>query len=323
MKTTMSGLVLYSALILFSPAPLAAQRQARSSGDSELLDYIGSESANPACGVCLNAARGHLEKVAREKILKMTAGMAKIQAGEYMIGAEKGRGEPDELPRHTVWLDAFYMDKKEVTIAEYLEFVKATSGNHPEWAKPGGKFNLETGKDPYYRRLEQLIKTCPSCPVFGVFWEDAAAYCGWKKRRLPTEAEWETAAAAGSPNKYSFGDSEADSGDFSWYEDNSAETPHKTGSKGNNALGLYDMHGNVWEWVQDFYDKTYYGNSLRKNPAGPATGRDHVIRGGSWAASTEEMAVTNRASYGKANDDIGFRCAVSENVISRSERKGF
>lgn len=313
----LTGIITQQVLLLLLAAPLAAQRQTQSAADSELLRYVHSENADPSCGACLNAARSYSEGVAREKLLKMTAGMAKVPAGEYKIGAIKGTGEPDELPRHTVLLDAFYLDKREVTIAEYLEFVKTTGSNQPEWSKPGGKFNLETGKDKYYRRLEGVIKTCPSCPVFGVFWEDAAAYCRWKNRRLPSEAEWETAAAAGSPNKYSFGDSEADAGDFAWNETNSGETPHKSGSKGPNALGFHDMHGNVWEWVQDFYDKTYYSSGLKKNPKGPESGRDHVIRGGSWASAADEMAITNRASYGKANDDIGFRCAVSESELSR------
>ena len=307
----------FSAVPFACPAPLSAQVSARDGAKSELLNYIQSEGANPACGVCLNAARAHLESITKEKLLKKTAGMAKVAAGDYKIGAEKGRGEPDELPRHIVSLDAFYLDKHEVTIAEYQEFVKATHGNHPEWSKPGGKFNLETGKEKYYRRVADLIANCPSCPVFGIFWEDAYAYCRWKNRRLPTEAEWEAAAAAGSPNKYSFGDSEADAGDFAWNETNSVELPHKTGTKAPSALGLYDMHGNVWEWVQDFYDKTYYTASPRKNPEGPESGREHVIRGGSWASTAEEMAVTNRASYGKANDDIGFRCAVSESALTR------
>ena len=317
-KTT--PLLLCFFLALFSPAaeaPLRAQFPGRDIARSELLKYIQGESADPACGVCLKAANSHFEDIARKKILKLTAGMAKVPAGDYKIGSEKGRGEPNEQPRHPVLLDAFYLDQREVTIAEYQEFVKATQGNHPEWAKPGGKFNLETGGEKYYRRLGGLIKSCPSCPVFGVFWEDAAAYCRWKNRRLPTEAEWEAAASAGSPNKYSFGDSEADAGDFSWNEKNSGGVPHKTGGKGPNALGFYDMHGNVWEWVQDFYGKTYYAESPRKDPKGPETGRERVIRGGSWASAPDEMAVTNRASYAKANDDVGFRCAVSESELTR------
>lgn len=315
MKTTISGLILHTALALFSAAPLAAQRQDQAAAQSELLKYMRSGGADPACGACLSAANRHFEDITLKKLLKKAAGMVKVPAGEYKIGAEKGRGQQDEMPRHAVWLDAFYLDKQEVTIAEYRGFVQATGGNYPEWAKPGGKLNLETGTDKHYRRLEGLIQNCPSCPVFGVFWEDADAYCRWKGRRLPTEAEWEAAAAAGSPNKYAFGDSEADAGNFAWSEANSGEMPHKAASKGPNALGLHDMHGNVWEWVRDLYGKTFYESSPKKNPKGPESGREHVIRGGSWASAPDEMAVSNRAGYSKANDDIGFRCAVSESEL--------
>jgi len=151
--------------------------------------------------------------------------------------------------------------------------------------------------------------------VFGVFWEDADAYCAWKKKRLPTEAEWEVAAGAGTDTKFSFGDSDAAAGDYAWYDANSGETPHPGGTRKKNADGLYDMHGNVWEWVSDLYDKGYYAVSPKNNPTGPDAGREHAIRGGSWAASSEEMAVTNRGSYGKANDDIGFRCAAPERDV--------
>jgi sulfatase modifying factor 1 len=307
MKTTPTLLLLALTLL---PAALAAQPSA--AGDSELIKYMRGENADPACGVCIKSADRFLKNLRDAALAQKTKGMALVPAGEYQIGSEPGRGDPDERPRHKIWLDAFFIDKQEVSLADYQFFVKSTRGNHPEWDKPGGKFNLETGKEKYYRRLSGLIQSCPACPVFGVFWEDAAAYCAWKKRRLPTEAEWEVAAAAGSPNKYSFGDSPADAGDFAWFADNSGETPHKGGAKGPNALGLYDMTGNVWEWVHDFYGKTYYEISLRKNPRGPDTGREHVIRGGSWASEADELGVTNRANYAKANDDIGFRCAVAE-----------
>ena len=312
MKTTLSGLLLLSTLAVFSADPLAAQRRPQSSAESELLKYMRGESADPSCVVCLNAARRHLENAAQEKILKKAAGMAKVPAGEYKIGAEKGRGEPDELPRHTVRLDAFYLDKHEVTIGEYQEFVKATQGNYPEWAKPGGKFNLETGTKNHYRPLAELIKSCPSCPVFGVFWEDADAYCRWKKRRLPTEAEWEAAAAAGSRTKYSFGDSEADAGDFSWSEKNSGEVPHKAGSKSPSALGLYDMHGNVEEWCHDWYGP--YAARAATDPVGRADGDFRVTRGGSHSTTLEFLRSANRS--GTLPEDkswlIGFRVVQAE-----------
>ncbi|MDD5209490.1 MAG: SUMF1/EgtB/PvdO family nonheme iron enzyme [Elusimicrobiales bacterium] len=311
MKTTFTLLSLW--LLLTGAADCFAQRASR--GDSELISYIRSGTADPACGVCLGSATKYFKERHAGELAKKTAGMALVPAGEYRIGAEKGKGEPDELPMHAVSLDAFYMDKTEVTLADYLTFAKTTGGNYPEWAKPSGKFNLETGKEKYYRRLEGLIKDCPSCPVFGIFWSDAAAYCAYKKRRLPTEAEWEAAATGGTSVKYNFRDSTADAGNFAWFAANSGELPHKTACKSPNAFGMYDMNGNVWEWVSDFYGRNYYQASPRRNPKGPETGKEHVIRGGSWASDADEMASTNRASYGKANDDIGFRCAASQKDI--------
>lgn len=296
----------------FFPGALNARQRTLTEPQQYLLDYIGSGKAVPACGVCLDGARQYAEERKDAALKELTRGMALIRGGDYMIGAQKGKGEPDELPRHKVWLDAFYIDTKEAAIGDYLAFVKATGGNHPEWAKPGGKFNLKDGKDKYYHRLRDVLDGCPGCPVFGVLWEDADAYCRWKKKRLPTEAEWEAAAAGGTAAKFSFGDSSADAGDFAWYEANSAGKPHPGGTKRPNASGLYDMHGNVWEWTADYYDKGYYAAGPARNPKGPAAGRDRVLRGGSWASGDDELALTNRASYHKANDDIGFRCALSE-----------
>lgn len=303
-------------LLALLPAPAAAQRAP--GGDTELLRYIRSDKADPSCGACLKSAGEYFSRKRAAELSSKTVGMVRVPQGEYKIGSEPGKGEPDEFPRHAVYLDAFYIDAREVTIAEYLEFTRNYGGNYPEWAKPGGKYNLETGKDKYYKRLDTLLKTCFTCPVMGVLWEDADAYCRWKKRRLPTEAEWEAAAAAGSNAKFSFGDSGAEAGRHAWYDANSGEQPHPVGTKAPNALGLYDMHGNVWEWVSDYYDKAYYKSSPRTNPKGPpapASGRTRVIRGGSWASADDELALANRASYTKANDDIGFRCAISEKEV--------
>lgn len=301
-------------LLLLLAAPLGAQPAPF--GDSELLNYLRSPASDPACGVCLNSAVKFFSDRAKAELEKKTAGMALVPAGAYRLGSPDGVGDPDEAPGADVVLDAFYIDRTEVTLGDYMAFVKATGGNHPEWLKPGGKFNYETGADPYYRRLAGVIKTCGRCPVFGVTWENAKAYCASRARRLPTEAEWEAAARAGSAGKYSFGDSPAAAGDYAWYEVNSGETPHPVGQKKPNKLGIYDMHGNVWEWTADIYYAGAYASRPRRNPPAQQTGgREAVIRGGSWAFDADSMRSGNRASTRKPNDDIGFRCAVSESEL--------
>ncbi|HAT71839.1 MAG TPA: hypothetical protein DCS63_03390 [Elusimicrobia bacterium] len=315
MEIIAPALVLRSALVLFLAAPLAAQRLSPAAAESELLNYMRGDGADPACGVCINSARRHLEDAAREKLLKKTAGMALVPGGKRRLGSPEGVGDPDERPAADIILPPFYMDKTEATIGDYAQFTRATSGNYPEWLKPGGKFNISTGSEKYYRRLEGILKACDNCPVFGVAWADAAAYCRWKNKRLPTEAEWEAAARAGSEEAYSFGNSRHAAEDFAWLETNSGEVPHPVGAKKPNKHGLSDMHGNVWEWVADLYDKAYYSRRPSRNPKGPETGQEHVIRGGSWAFDTDSARSGNRASTQKPNDDIGFRCAVSESEL--------
>jgi formylglycine-generating enzyme required for sulfatase activity len=316
MRSILPGLLLRAALVLACAAPAAAQGRARAAADSELLNYIMGEGADPSCGVCLGAARRHMEDLARERLLKKTAGMAFIPGGPRRLGSPDGLGDPDERPAAEIKLSPFYIDKTETTLADYTAFARATGGNYPEWLKPEGKFNLVTGTEKYYRRLDLLIKTCPSCPVFGVSWDDAQAYCKWKKKRLPTEAEWEAAARAGSDEAYSFGASTA-AETYAWLETNSGETPHPVGTRKPNKYGLSDMHGNVWEWVADYYNKDYYATRPTRDPQGPETGQEHVIRGGSWAFDAELARSGNRASTKRPNDDIGFRCAASEAELTR------
>ena len=282
---------------------------------ADVAAYIGSRGADEACGVCLAAAGNFLESKRLAALREKTKDMAAIGAGEYQSGSPDGAGDPDEHPMRQVRLDAFYIDKKEVTTEDYLKFARETGANYPEWAKPGGKFNVDTGAEPHYKRLAALLKTCADCPITGVTVRDAEAYCGEKGRRLPTEAEWEAAARGGAASAFSFGENSARAGDYAWYDVNSGERPNPVGRKNPNKYGLYDMHGNVWEWVSDRYDRGYYAVSPRLDPGGPAAGTENVIRGGSWAFDTDSMRSANRASTYKANDDIGFRCAVSERSL--------
>lgn len=315
-------LLALAALLLPPPAPLSAESAGREVTKSELMSYIQDQDSDPACGVCLKAAHKYLADKTNSDLAKKTEGLAFIPAGAYRVGSPEGVGDSDERPAAEVSLDAFYIEKTEVTLKDYEQFVKLTGSNYPEWEAPNGKFNLTTGSDDYYRRMGPLIKTCRTCPVFGVSWGNARAYCAWKKRRLPTEAEWETAARAGSKEAYSFGDQPAVAGAYAWNETNSQEKPHPVGQKKPNKNGLFDMHGNVWEWMYDYYEKTYYAERPARNPQGPRMAKERVIRGGSWSTDTNSSRSGNRASSIDPNDDIGFRCAVSESDLSQQHDGG-
>ncbi|OQX07133.1 MAG: Sulphatase-modifying factor protein, partial [Desulfobacteraceae bacterium IS3] len=154
-------------------------------------------------------------------------------------------------------------------------------------------------------------------PVDNVSWEDAQAFIGelnkkerTKRYRLPTEAEWEYAARAGSDTAYHFGDNPDLLPEYGWCETNSGGETHPVGLLKPNAWGLYDIHGNVWEWCQDWYDKKYYAVSPATDPAGPSSGEFHVFRGGSWYSSDTRCRTTNRPmNYFKYDrkDFFGFR----------------
>jgi formylglycine-generating enzyme required for sulfatase activity len=171
-------------------------------------------------------------------------------------------GSSDEKPLHSVTISkGFYMGKFEVTQKEWV----AIMGSNPSYFEGDNR------------------------PVERVSWNDVQEFIkklnakeGGDKYRLPTEAEWEYACRAGSNGKWHFGDNENQLGDYAWYTANSGNETKPVGQKKPNAFGLHDMHGNVWEWCQDWYGKDYYGNSPKTDPTGPSSGSYRVYRGGSW-----------------------------------------
>ena len=229
-------------------------------------------------------------------------GMVLIPAGSFRMGSNAPEGFSDEQPVHTVYVDAFYMDKYEVTVGQYKEFVRATG----------------------HRDLPDLVsKYSPTDrhPVVGVSWYDAMAYAAWAGKRLPTEAEWEKAARGGlAGQKYPWGNT-IDSRKAN-YNGNIGKTT-SVGSYSPNAYGLYDMAGNVWEWCLDAYDANFYRNPVHRNPiAGAASISDvinnytnvkyyRVLRGGSWfyVARNVRVAFRYRRFPTDTNDNLGFRCA--------------
>ncbi|UCH11218.1 MAG: formylglycine-generating enzyme family protein [Fidelibacterota bacterium] len=224
---------------------------------------------------------------------KPPSGMVLIPGGEFRMG--KGvMGE--HSPVHKVTIDSFYMDKYEVTNIEYYEFCQQTDRKLPEF---WGMQAFHSGPD------------FPDHPVVGVSWSDATAYAKWASKRLPTEAEWEYAARGGLAGKdYPNGnDLDTTLANYSW-KGITRGTMH-IGSYAANGYGLYDMVGNVVEWVADYYDGSYYRKSPRRNPPGPKEGKFRVIRGGGWHSGPGCTRVYFRnALPGNWLDfNVGFRCA--------------
>jgi len=267
------------------------------------------------------------EKRAASAEKASSVGMATIPAGYFWMGCVEGDSKcsADEKPRHKVYVSAFKMDKKEVTAGEFKQCVNAgncsSSGlNMPYWSgkeQPDWAWTCtyNTGKDSH--------------PINCVDWSQAKAYCEWKGKRLPTEAEWEKAARGGTESIYYWGNNGDNACSYGNVADKSAkekwsdwtiaecrdgyQTTAPVGSFKPNSYGLYDMAGNVWEWNSDWYDENYYQSSPEKNPEGAGSGSYRVLRGGSWVYNSESVRASNRRWYGpdSRNYNIGFRC-VSE-----------
>jgi formylglycine-generating enzyme required for sulfatase activity len=226
-------------------------------------------------------------------------GMLLIPGGEFRMGTMPNpyAAYVDD-PLHTVRIDAFYIEKYEVTNAEYLEFCEATQHHLPEF----------WGMDKFCSGPE-----FPDHPVTGVTWNDAMAYASWKGLRLPTEAEWEFAARGGLVDKmYPNGD-QMDPSLANYNGTQGKALP--VGSYPANGFGLCDMAGNVTEWVLDYYDKDYYLEGSGKNPQGPEAGKRRVIRGGGWRSGSMCCTVYFRQSLRPnwVDFNVGFRCARSMN----------
>ncbi len=230
----------------------------------------------------------------KEMTGKDGAPMALVPAGEFLMGSSA------EGPEHPVFVDAFAIDKYEVAIVRYGKFLEATKRNEPfYWGE------VQPARDG-------------DRPVIGVDWFDSDAYCRWAGKRLPTEAEWEKAARGWDKRKYPWGSEEPNSlfanfngdGKRSWQGVNTL-SPIGSFEAGKSPYGLYDMAGNVWEWVADWYDVNYYRTGANRNPKGPEKGTMKVIRGGAWLTSADNIRTTRRNNDPPMNRFlyVGFRCA--------------
>jgi formylglycine-generating enzyme required for sulfatase activity len=217
--------------------------------------------------------------------------LIKLAAGDFVMGSPDGQGRSDERPERTVNLSAFAIGETEVTQAQWRTVMDTDPSRF-------------IGDDR---------------PVEQVTWEDAVAFCQELSTlsgltiQLPTEAEWEYACRSGTSTAYSFGDDEALLGDYAWYRENSNETQDVAG-KLPNSWGLYDVHGNVWEWCNDWYGATHYGDRPNpdSDPQGPSLGPGLVMRGGDWNndAPLFRSATRNWRELGYNNFHIGFRIAA-------------
>jgi formylglycine-generating enzyme required for sulfatase activity len=238
--------------------------------------------------------------------------MVYVPAGEFLMGSTGD--DPyalDEFPQREAYLDAYWIDRTEVTNAMFAEFLNA-EGNQSE----GGETWLDAGgEDVRIKKTGsawQALGGYEDHPVVDVTWYGASAYCEWAGRRLPTEAEWEKAARGEDGQIYPWG--EGIDCDHAQYRACDGTTV-PVGSKlaGASPYGALDMAGNVWEWVADWYKSDYYENSPAKNPAGPSSGTYHVVRGGSWYNGPDSVRAADRSRHAPAISigSVGFRCAGS------------
>ena len=236
-----------------------------------------------------------------EEVQKIPHEMVLISEGEFLMGSDFG--DEDELPDHLVFINSFYLDQHEVTNLDYSECLSCERGH-------GGFDTID-----------------PQQPAVYVDWNNADAYCKTQNKRLPTEAEWEYAARAGSESEYSFGDNVSFLENYAWVETNTTDLglwgARKVSSKIANQWGLFDLYGNVMEWVQNYYTQDYF-ISVRQpnNPKGPSLPLDEnyplrVVRGGAWgglygAGTPAGVRSAKRYAFTEwtRSFQIGFRCAM-------------
>jgi formylglycine-generating enzyme required for sulfatase activity len=231
------------------------------------------------------------------------AQMEPIPAGTFEMGAENG--DTDESPRHTVSLSGYKIDKFEVTKTQYDSCV--TRGACTPAHDDDGACEMWTGSEFKNVRVTGTARGA-RLPVVCVTWFQAQQYCRSIGKNLPTEAQWEYAALAGRDADYSWGNQRPDAAHCTQPSEN---MPKPVGSFAQNPWGLYDMTGNVWEWVQDHYQPDYYSASEPADPQGPDVGQYRVIRGGGWYSTARQLRIKNRhwfePNFGEVS--IGFRCA--------------
>jgi formylglycine-generating enzyme required for sulfatase activity len=276
----------------------------------------------------LSVAFCHGEEAPKDMVLINPGGFTRGLEADSPIIKNSGLAFKDEGPATMIYLSAYYIDKYEVSNAKYTEFIKATDYSAPAY-------------------WDHHLLNKPNYPVTGVNWYDANAYCHWANKRLPTEAEWEKAARGPAGNIFPWGNK------FNYQMGNFAKgksgqknitSPVDSYPKGKSYYGVYNMAGNVFEWVQDWYASDYYKTSKDvRNPQGPKyvvsfskgslkrtakpAGKKKVIRGGSWFAPAQSVTTTHRFWNDPMNNSygvgLGFRCAKNHKPDSSMQARSF
>ena len=249
-------------------------------------------------------AQAQLDRLRRSKALELQppveTPMVEIPEGPFTMGIDGMQALEDERPMHRVLLSRFFIDAYEVTTAQYAAFLAET--NRPA---------------PWQWKVVELSQHGDR-PVIGVDWSDADAYCRWKRKRLPTEAEWEKSARGTDGRLYPWGN-QVPNKDLANYalgarfSYSQVLMPVQSYEQGKSPYGLYQLAGNVGEWVADWYGVNYYENSPELNPQGPELGQFKVLRGGSWSDAPKYLLTYGRFKLAPEtrNSYTGFRCAKS------------
>lgn len=251
-----------------------------------------SPEASPSFRQAIYAAKLESE-FGPPEVLGPAPALVRVPAGPFVMGADDG--DAAERPAREVRLDAYAIDAHEVTVGEYAQCVKAGAcapvpgpGPYCTWGLPGH---------------EADALNC-------VNWFEARRYCAWRGKTLPTEAQWEKAARAGTRSRFHFGDDPAAADAYAWTIGNSGNRVRPVMTRRPNAWGVYDMHGNLWEWTADWYQEDYYSRAPASNPRGPGKGALRVLRGGSWLYPPIPAAARHGQPPSLHAYSIGFRCAA-------------
>jgi len=223
--------------------------------------------------------------------------MVYIPAGDFIMGSNDEL-DPKSTPEHAVYLDAYWMDRTEVTNAMYLKCIHAG-----QCVAPVAEDTNPYLENPFYGDY----------PVTYTRWGDAEDYCSWAGRRLPTEAEWEKAGRGTDGRLYPWGNEQPNTGLLNYDDNLGGPLPVARYPSGASPYGVLNMAGNVREWVNDWYRSNYYENAPSNNPAGPLDGFAKVLRGGSFLDTDRQIRIFNRFGHypDSPGSDRGFRCAMN------------